>query len=228
MDIRRIMLAFLFLLYALPVFSQSVRLGFKVGTRLTGEVSHSITSEITSTESPLILQDIRTTNEGNSITFGPSIEFPMFLHTSLEFGVLYRSLAFLEVSRTREADPDPQFPFDVSLSLRSQSSSLEFPIVLRYRFSETKLRPFVGSGYVYRHLLTPDTFLVDAPNFPLPGEAHFDGRSTSGFVAAAGLEQRIGFLNLSPEVRYTRWGRQLASVSRSNQIDLLFTIGWSR
>ena len=60
----------------------------------------------------------------------------------------------------------------------------------------------------------------------------FGGGRRTGLVAGAGLELRIPFLRISPEVRWTRWGwdnfRDVGSVLRAhdNQAELLVGVSF--
>jgi hypothetical protein len=223
---RRIVLLLLLVLMPPSLFAQSVQFGFKLGARIIGEASEVTTSETL----PTFQQAMRFAGESGRFTFGPFVEFSLRANTSIEVGVLYRSVEFLETIHTWDssaATTDP-YRFDLSVTQRTSARSLEFPALLRYHFPERKLRPFVAGGYVYRQLFDAATVLLpDRLELPF-GQPHLKNRSAQGFVGAGRMELKKAFLRFTPEIRYTRWDDQVTPVSTLNQVDVLFGIGLMR
>jgi len=82
---------------------------------------------------------------------------------------------------------------------RANSNSFEFPILVKYRFIKIgPVSPYVGAG----------------PNFRrIQSVLRFDPRVTNdsagtGVVLAGGVELKLLFLRIAPELRYTHWGSQ--------------------
>ncbi|MEP6534882.1 MAG: outer membrane beta-barrel protein [Bryobacteraceae bacterium] len=82
---------------------------------------------------------------------------------------------------------------------KANSNSFEFPILVKYRFAKIgPVSPFIGAG----------------PNFRrIQSVLRFDPRVTNdsggaGFVLAGGVEIKLLFLRIAPELRYTHWGSQ--------------------
>ncbi len=82
---------------------------------------------------------------------------------------------------------------------KANSNSFEFPILVKYRIVNIgPVHPFVGAGPSFRRIQSV---------------LRYDPRTTndssgSGFVLAGGVEIKILFLRIAPELRYTHWGSQ--------------------
>jgi hypothetical protein len=106
-------------------------------------------------------------------TIGPTFQFGLPLGFRLEADALYR-------------------PLGVGIGGTTLSSSQwRFPILAQYRFSGKLIKPFVEAGYSYDHVS-----ISPAPSFASISSHH-------GFVVGAGLDFKIPFLRISPEIRYT-------------------------
>jgi hypothetical protein len=114
-------------------------------------------------------------------TIGPVLELHLPLRTSVEFDVLYRPAEF----RTQSLSGG-------TLN-KITAGEWRFPLLLKYRFSEGFVTPFVGGGVAWQKLSG-----IDDPNLTTS--------TKSGGVVAAGLEGRLPIIRLSAELRYTRWG----------------------
>jgi len=91
-------------------------------------------------------------------------------------------------------------------------ASWEVPMLGKYRFLHTPLiKPYVAGGPSFRILEAP---LV-----------HF--MSTHGFALGGGVEFKVFRLRISPELRFTRWGRDsnFAFEAKSNQNQAELVIG---
>ncbi|MCS6954606.1 MAG: porin family protein [Bryobacteraceae bacterium] len=86
----------------------------------------------------------------------------------------------------------------------------QFPVLAKYRFQGQKLRPFVGLG----------------PAFRTAGNVDDKAPSHHGIAAGAGLEFRLGTLQVSPAIRYTLWAGDRHGTYESDQVELL--VGFSR
>ncbi len=82
---------------------------------------------------------------------------------------------------------------------KSNSNSFEFPILVKYRLMNFgPVRPFIGAGPTFRSIQSV---------------LRYDPRKTnnslgSGVVFAGGIEIKVLFLRIAPELRYTHWGSQ--------------------
>jgi opacity protein-like surface antigen len=86
-----------------------------------------------------------------------------------------------------------------TLTSGGTSNSWEFPILVKYRFSGTgPVRPFVGAGPTFRRI--QDVLQI--------GAASIEDKTSKGVVVGAGLEVRLLFIRITPEMRFSRWGGQ--------------------
>jgi hypothetical protein len=225
--VLRFLLLLLIPLFVPSVFSQSLRLGFKIGVRLAGEVSNSNLSK----SFPEFHQDSSIADDSRPLASGPTVQVSLPARMSVESGVLYRSFAILSTTHTFETigDPGDPFRFDLRVTRRIHSKSIEGPALLQFRLSDESLRPFVGAGYVYRHFLDPSVEILGSPTVVRP--LAMTNRSNHGVAITGGLEVKIRFLRISPEIRYTRWGRRVFDLpgfppaTKLNHVDLFFGIG---
>ncbi len=114
-------------------------------------------------------------------TIGPVLELHLPLRTSIEFDVLYRPAEFRRQ------------PLAGGTLSKVTAGEWRFPLLLKYRFSEGFVTPFLGGGVAWQHLSG-----IDDPALTTG--------TKSGGVAAAGLEGKLPFIRVSAELRYTRWG----------------------
>jgi opacity protein-like surface antigen len=133
---------------------------------------------------------------------GPTFEIRLPFSLAVEADALYRPLHF-----------------DAS---GSQSiTSWEIPIVGKYRFHAPVGKPYVEAGPTFRALgnLGP---IVSAASEKL---------SEKGFTLGAGIEFKVPFLRISPEIRYSHWGADNTSLgnvvtSNQNQAELLVGVSF--
>ena len=87
----------------------------------------------------------------------------------------------------------------------THTDSWQFPVMFKYTGGRRVVSPVVGAGVTVRHLnnfSTVPAFLFNGSTSP----------NTVGFVAGGGLRLRMGPVDITPELRYTRWnGNTLAS-----------------
>lgn len=103
-------------------------------------------------------------------------------------------------------------------SISASASSWEFPVLLRYTVGrEHGVAPFVGAGVSVRHLSdfgNIGPFLTNSAT-----SSNVIGTSTTaGAAIGGGLQFKIGFLHISPEIRYTHWGANHISTAFQNVI----------
>ena len=77
--------------------------------------------------------------------------------------------------------------------------SWEFPVMLKFTPGHGAIAPVVGAGVTVRHF----NEFNQVPSFLFSGTT---SNNPVGFVAGAGLRCKLGPVNITPELRYTRWG----------------------
>jgi hypothetical protein len=101
-----------------------------------------------------------------------------------------------------------------SASISASASSWEFPVLLRYTFGREGIAPFLGAGVSVRHL---SDFGNIGP-FLTNNSSNVIGSAAVGFALDGGLQFHMGFLHISPEIRYTHWGSNNISAAFQNVI----------
>jgi hypothetical protein len=152
-------------------------------------------------------------------TIGPMVEVHLPARISFELDALYKPVDY----RGTLAEGNP---------VTTSGGSWEFPLVLKYRFSDGLLRPYLGAGFSFRRLVGLKQLIEGDldPRPPADEPLELDNRTTAGAVLEAGLEVKVLFLRISPEVRYTRWGSTSfrsalrGLVSNANQAEFLVGI----
>lgn len=81
-------------------------------------------------------------------------------------------------------------------SSSTRFSTWEFPILAKYRFKFPIARPYIDAGPSFR-TTTDNTQLL----------------SNHGIAVGGGVDIKALFLHVSPEIRYTRWGRDSSNGS---------------
>jgi len=121
-------------------------------------------------------------SDGGAYTAGPMLEVNLPFRLSVEGDALYRPVEYRSSG--------------LGGSLLDYSGqSWEFPVLLKYRLTSRRLRPYLGAGLAFRRLRGFDE-----------GVAELRERSAAGAVLGAGMELRMPVIRLSGEIRYTRWG----------------------
>lgn len=193
----------LFLAAAPALFAQPVSVGIKAGVPLTDAFETLAQPG----------QSLR--SETKRWMVGPTFELHLPARLSIELDALYKRFNFSSTQAIANS---------ISSSL-GDANSWEFPLLLKYRFSGGVVRPFVDAGVSFTTLrgLTEVREFFTRNNLPDP----LDDRFRAGFVLGGGIELKLAFLRISPEIRYTRWGwnnfRDVGSIvrSRDNQADFL-------
>jgi hypothetical protein len=124
---------------------------------------------------------------GHSYTVGPTVGVRLPMGLSVEGDALYnrRSLG-LGLGNINIG------------GLKTHSDWWEFPVMLKFAPGSGPIAPVVGAGVSVQHISN----FGDVPSFL------FTRSSTAtsvGFVGGGGVQFRVGSLNVTPEVRYTRW-----------------------
>jgi hypothetical protein len=122
---------------------------------------------------------------GHSYTLGPTLGVRLPLGFSVEGDALYnrRSLG-LGLSNIA--------------GFRTHADWWEFPVMAKFAAGSGPIAPVVGAGISVQHVSN----FGDVPSFLLSRSA---SPTSVGFVGGGGVQFRVGALNVTPEIRYTRW-----------------------
>jgi Outer membrane protein beta-barrel domain len=107
-------------------------------------------------------------------TVGPVVELNLPAGLGVEFNALYRRTGY-------------------STSSVYNSGSIEFPLLVKYKFPGTLARMYVDGGFVFRRI----------GDIPLLQDAN-----SKGLVFGVGFRYDLGLVKVSPEIRYTRWDNE--------------------
>jgi opacity protein-like surface antigen len=204
---------FLLLFGATAAFSQPFSFGVKAGVPLTD-----------------FLSTVQSPNFGfNSNTkryiVGPTVELRLPFGLGIELDALYRRLDYTSSGNL----------VDVFISGSTTGNAWEFPLLAKYRFPSKVVRPYVDAGVAWDTLsgltqtITQTVFPKRTTTTTTSNPAELNKNTVTGFVTGAGLDVKVLFIHLSPEIRYTRWGSQhfLSSNGglQSNQNQAEFLLG---
>ena len=126
-----------------------------------------------------MLVDVRTYSDARDYIIGPFAELRLPFGFGVEADALYRPLSF--ATQTSSIPGIAQFS--------TRYSTWEFPILAKYRFKFPIVRPYIDAGPSFRTTTSNTSYL-----------------SNHGFAIGGGLDVKVLFLHVSPEIRYTRWG----------------------
>ena len=185
-------------------FAQTLSLGVAGG----GSLTDSFTSDTVGSHSPTGFST-RFFSPSKDYLIGPVVEFQFRSSPwSIEADGLFRQL-HLSWALVRT---------DGSLTSISRFPVVtwEFPVLVRYRFQVSKVQPLVEIG----------------PSFRTAGNLNYSGTpSHAGVTAGFGIEMRTGSIDITPELRYTRWAADAGPgppKSASNQVELIVAVTGSR
>lgn len=169
--------AFIALAAALPAIAQ-IGAGLKVGLPLNDALD------------VIGSRDLQT--ETKRYIIGPQFELRLPAGFSIELDALY----------TNFNASGPLTAVGSGATAVLDGDSWEFPLMLKKKFGRGLARPFVGAGASFRRL----GGLKNIGSFITGSSDNDIDRNNTGFVIGAGIELRLLFLRISPEIRFTRWG----------------------
>ena len=188
----------LLVMLTLPCFGQSVQLGVKGGVPVTDafQASSFFTLDFGSSGS----------SATRRYTVGPMVELQLPHGFGVECDALYTRLGFAYFTK--------MIALEYTYS-NTSANGWEFPLLAKYRLPKVHpFQPHIGIGPAFRTVtgVSISTFsLIDFyPPIPIgrghsSSDPHLDARSNVGIAVGSGVEFRLGFLKVSPEVRYVRW-----------------------
>lgn len=217
----------LLLVGAICASAQTFSFGVKGGVPLTDLLAHSL--------QPPIFASSAT----NRYLVGPTVELHLPFGVSAELDVIYRHFGFTQ-SQSMQVFTPPNVLVSVFTATRTTGSDWEFPLLAKYRFRTSVVRPYLDSGIAWdlvggSSTATTTVFHLE-PLGPPTTTTSTDGLGAqhdlaTGFVAGGGLEFHAGVLRIAPEIRFTRWFSQHFTTAAdvggmpSNRNQLEFLVG---
>jgi len=186
-------LSLLLMFACTAVFAQPVSFGLKGGLPFTDFLDTISGSRVT------------VNSVTNRYIIGPSLELRLPFGLGVEADALYRHFNYNSTANL----------VDVVSTLRTTGDNWEFPILLKKRFGGAgPIHPFVDAGVNFNKIsgLSQSLSTLAFPNLinnrSSSNPAELKNDFTAGFTLGGGLEVRLLFLRVVPEIRYTRWGSQ--------------------
>ena len=163
---------------------------------------------------------------------GPFLELHLPRRLSVEFSTLFRT------SRENESRPFRLGEVQNSYLASSidQVKTWDFPLLLKYRFTEGAFRPFVGAGAAWSHRRSEFQAFYSClgpqgscrpPEYPADLFGGFQKSTLTQFgpAASAGFDIATEHLTISPEVR---WNRAFSGGPTRNQFSVMVAFAFGR
>ena len=169
-------------------------------------------------------------DESRRYVVGPVFEM-RWGRIALEVNLLYKrtggSQSFLSLLSGRNLLVGESYTLVPSRRMRNHT--WELPVLGKYYFRrESKLQPFLATGYAFRKSRTYEeatVVLVDQGKATMRTDTAKRWSDLNiGAVAAGGVQWKWNRFAFTPEIRYSRWGRDRETQQNRNQVDLLFGI----
>jgi len=203
----------LFMMAAAPAFSQPFTFGAKLGVPAE--------QFLNTVESPTIGFSSYT----NRYLVGPTAELRLPFGLGIEADALYRHYNFQSAGSIS--------PAGSTLTTKGSTGAWEFPLLAKYRLPLKLARPFVDAGVAWDTLQgfwQSVTVVSPVPILPPANLNQPTHNTTTGVVVGGGIDIKVPYVHVSPEVRYTHWGTQhfLSSTggfsSNQNQAEVMVGI----
>ena len=144
---------------------------------------------------------------------GPTIEVHLPAGFGIEADALYRHFNYNATGTLAD-----------TLVNSKANSAWEFPLLIKYRVPAPVVRPFLDAGFAFDRW----SGVKQITNAVGLTKSDVSGVNT-GVVLGGGLELKLPFIKISPEIRFTRWGAKnisdLGGVLHLNQNQAEFLIG---
>ena len=133
---------------------------------------------------------------------GPTIQLNLPAHFSIEVDGLYKRLGY---------QYDQSGPV---VATRTVANSWEFPVLGKFAILPGPVRPFVDAGASFRHIsgVHQVRHAINAAgqvfDTTIDNATEFNKRNDVGFVFGGGVEFKLAWVRIAPEIRYTRWGSE--------------------
>lgn len=169
-------------LFSCALGAQPIGAGFKIGAPLNDAFELASGGDYFS--------------DARQYIIGGSLEVRLPLNLAVEGNALYTRFNFNPRSVVEAAIGSTLIG---GALISERSNSWEFPILVKYRFKGAgPVRPFVGAGPTFRRF--SDVLRI--------GSSTADNSTGKGVVLGAGIELKLLFLRVTPELRFSRWGGQ--------------------
>jgi opacity protein-like surface antigen len=182
---------FLLLFGAVSAWAQLFSYGVKAGVPLT--------EFLNTAES----QQFAYNSSTNRYIVGPTAELHLPFGLGVEFDILYRRFDYNGSATLMNS---------VSNS-RTTANAWEFPLLAKYRIPMKVVHPYVDAGVAWDKLsgLTQtitSTFVALTTTTTTSNPPELNTTATRGFVMGGGVSVKVLKIQVSPEIRFTRWGAQ--------------------
>ena len=139
---------------------------------------------------------------------GPAVGVSLGNRFAAELNALYQPFSFRQSN-----------VIGIISSSKTTGSLWQFPLLLRYRILAGPIAPYVAAGPSFQLVtnITESSITILAPA-TVVSHSPPDRRVIAGFAAGAGLRFSLGRLQISPEIRYTRWTAENFDFTQSNHV----------
>jgi hypothetical protein len=173
------------------VAAQPIGFGLKLGAPLTDAVNLATGSGTLA-------------NTATRFTIGPMVDLRLPFGVGIEADLLYRRVG---------AD----YTFSNTFSAGVHGNQWDVPVLLKYRFPFPIVKPYLEAGPSFRWFTNVNHSFACLPTCTPPGPAQISTNSSgAGLTFGGGVEVRLLFIRIAPELRYTRWGSEAFSVGQSD------------
>jgi hypothetical protein len=193
---RKLLTGRLFL--SILLFSTTCSAQFPLSFGIKGGVPLTVSFQSSGAENGVIV-----TSSSKDYVVGPMAELRLPFHLAIEADALYRPLSLTQ-NQVKLGQAVPSYSGDFG--------SWEFPIVAKYRFGFSLVKPYVEAG----------------PSFRATSAQPLSRLSSDGVALGVGVDFHILLVHIEPEFRYTRWGGDSAATaatefirSKQNQVEFL-------
>ncbi|MCC6590119.1 MAG: PorT family protein [Bryobacterales bacterium] len=143
-------------------------------------------------------------------TVGPMLDVRLPIRLGIEFDALYKRFDQTGGSIT-------------SGTVAKTGSSWEFPLLGKYRFGSSAVKPYVEAGISFNHL---SGYLIPFRTLPSAPSDQPEGKTTrTGVVVGAGIELKLSRMRISPGIRFSHWGNNFP-VPSTNAADFLIGVSF--
>jgi hypothetical protein len=163
-------------------------------------------------------------NTATRFTIGPMLDIRLTFGVGIEADFLYRRLSGTYT--------EPAFSTEV------HGNQWQIPVLLKYRFPFPIVRPYVEAGPSFRWVTNVDHTDTCLETLCGNGFANLpqslSTNNGAGLTIGGGIEAKLLFIRIAPELRYTRWGSPAFSLQgvtstilQANQNQAEFLVGIS-
>jgi hypothetical protein len=199
---------------AVALQAQPISYGFKLGT------------PVNDPSNPF------STSSQSRWTGGPFVELHLPRRFSVEFSTLFRTSRTNEDRPFRLGEAQSAYLF----SSTDKVKTWDFPLLLKYRFTEGRFRPFLGAGGAWSHRRSEFEVLYSCLGpqgscrpTEYPVDLFYSSQKSTltrfGPAASAGFDIATEHVMISPEVR---WNRSFSGGPTRNQYTVMVGFSFGR